>query len=176
MHARICYLIALATMIAALSNCGGSANPQATKPAEKIAAETRADAPMPANGFKATITLPEPPSSLQPGQKTQLMVKVKNISDVTWPAHGRPADGFFQVNLGNNWYDEKNVRIEKHPYVRSGLPHDLHPGEEVEVPLDITAPSNPGQYTLQIDLVQEMVTWFSEKGSTAPKFKVKVGS
>jgi hypothetical protein len=24
--------------------------------------------------------------------------------------------------------------------------------------------------------VQEMVTWFSEKGSTAPKFKVKVGS
>jgi hypothetical protein len=176
MHARISSLIALATTIAALSNCGGSVNQQATKPAEKIAAESHADAAMPANGFKATITLPEPPVSLQPGQKLQLKVKVKNVSDVVWPAHGRAADGFFQVNLGNNWYDERNVRIEKNPYVRSGLPHDLQPNEEVEIPLNITAPSNPGQYTLQIDLVQEMVAWFSEKGSTAPKFKVKVGS
>jgi hypothetical protein len=176
MHPRISYLIALTITIFALSNCGGRANQQATKPAEKIAAEARADAPMPANGFKATITLPEPPASLQPGQKIQLLVKVKNISDVTWPAVGRPADGFFQVNLGNNWYDQKNVRIVNHPYVRSGLPHDLHPGEEAEVPLNITAPANPGQYTLQIDLVQEMVAWFSEKGGTAPKFKVTVGS
>jgi hypothetical protein len=176
MHTRISYLIALATTISALSGCGGSVNQQATRPAEKVAAQARADAPMPPNGFKATITLPEPPTSLQPGQKTQLLVKVKNISDVTWPAHGRAADGFFQVNLGNNWYDEKNVRIEKHPYVRSGLPRDLRPGEEAEIALNITAPPNPGHYTLQIDLVQEMVAWFSEKGSMAPTFKVLVGS
>ena len=175
MHSRILCVIALATTIPVLSSCRGSVNQPATKPAEKIAAEARADAPMPANGFKATITLPEPPASLQPGQKIQILVKVKNISDVTWPAHGRAADGFFQVNLGNNWYDEKNVRILKHPYVRSGLPHDLRPGDEAEISLDLTAPANPGQYILQIDLVQEMVAWFSEKGSTAPKFKVKVG-
>jgi Ig-like domain from next to BRCA1 gene len=174
MHSRISYLIALAIAIFALSNCGGSVNQQATKPAEKIAAEARADAPMPANGFRATITLPEPPTSLQPGQKIQLLVKVKNNSDVSWPAHGRAADGFFQVNLGNNWYDERNVRILNHPYVRSGLPRDLRPGEEAEISLNITAPDKPGQYTLQIDLVQEMVAWFSEKGSTAPKFKVSV--
>jgi uncharacterized membrane protein len=59
--------------------------------------------------------------------------------------------------------------------VRSGLPRDLRPGEEAEIPLAITAPSAPGDYTLQIDLVQEMVSWFAEKGSEAPKFKVKVG-
>ena len=131
---------------------------------------------MPGNAFKASLTLPEPPATLQPGQKIQLQVRVKNISDVAWPAHGRSADGFYQVNLGDNWYDDKNQRIEKHPYVRSGLPHDLKPGEEVAVPLNVTAPSRPGNYTLQIDLVQEMVAWFSEKGSTAPKFKVKVGA
>lgn len=176
MRTRISYLIALAITISVLSNCGGKVNQEATRPAEKIASQARADAPMPPNGFKATITLPEPPATLQPGQKIQLLVKVKNISDVTWPAHGRAADGFFQVNLGDNWYDEKNVRIEKHPYVRSGLPHDLHPGEEAEISLNITAPPNAGHYILKIDMVQEMVAWFSEKGSTAPKFKVNVGT
>jgi len=173
---RISCTIVLLSALTAMAGCGGGRNEQATKSAEKIAAEGRAEAPMPANAFKASLTLPEPPATLQPGQKIQLRVKVKNLSDVTWPAHGRAADGFFQVNLGDNWYTDQNQRIEKHPYVRSGLPHDLKPGEEVEVPLQVTAPPNPGDYTLQIDLVQEMVAWFSEKGSTAPKFKVKVGS
>jgi len=168
--------VALTVTLAALASCSGRGNEQATKPAEKIANEARAEAPMPAPAFKAAITLPEPPATLQPGQKIQLRVKVKNISDIAWPAHGRASDGFYQVNLGDNWYDDQNKRIEKHPYVRSGLPHDLRPGEEVEVPLSVTAPPNPGQYTLQIDLVQEMVAWFSEKGSSAPKFKIKVGT
>jgi hypothetical protein len=168
--------IALSITASALAGCGGRGNEQATKPAEKIAAEARANGPMPANGFKATITLPEPPATLQPGQKIELRVKVKNISDVVWPAHGRGSDGFYQVNLGDNWYDDKNKRIEKHPYLRSGLPHDLRPGETAEIPLTITAPPNAGQYTLQIDMVQEMVSWFAEKGSAAPKFKIKVGA
>jgi hypothetical protein len=169
----LCFALIIVAFVSA--SCRSSGNNQATKPAEKIAAEERASGPMPAGAFKALITVPEPPAGLQPGQKLQLRVKVKNIGDTTWPAHGRPSDGYYQVNLGDNWYDDKNKRIEKHPYVRSGLPHDLRPGEEVEIPLNITAPPNPGNYDLQIDMVQEMVNWFSERGSAAPKIKVKVG-
>lgn len=175
---------AIVTVVFALTlsaaSCGGNGsevqkNPGNVKEAEKIAAEDRASGPMPENAFKALITVPDPPVRLQPDQKVTIKVKVKNVGNAPWPSHGRASDGFFQVNLGNIWYDIKNSKIEKHPYLRSGLPSNVRPGDEVEVPLTITAPSVPGDYTLQIDLVQEMVAWFAEKGSVAPKFKVKVG-
>jgi hypothetical protein len=167
-------------MLLTVAGCSTEGGDSATsernvKPAEKVANEGRAAGPLPDAAFKATITLPDPPATMQPGQKATLNVKVKNTSTTAWPSRGRLTDGFYQVNLGDIWSDGKGVRIVTHPYVRSGLPNDLQPGQEAEVPLAITAPSAPGDYTLTIDLVQEMVSWFSEKGNTAPKFKVKVG-
>lgn len=160
-----------------VAGCGGGAgdNVGNVHEAEKVAAEGHASGPMPDGAFRAAITVPDPPTKMQPDQKLTLNVKVKNVGNAPWPAHGRTGDGYFQVNLGNNWFDGQNKRLEKNPYVRSGLPRDVRPGEEVDVLLSITAPSAPGDYTLQIDLVQEMVAWFAEKGSEAPKFKVKVG-
>jgi Ig-like domain from next to BRCA1 gene len=168
--------MALSAILIATACSGGSEqkgpNPGA---AEKIATEGRASGAMPDGAFKATITTAGPPAKMKAGEKITLTVKVKNAGNAAWPAHGRAGDGYFQVNLGDNWFDSKNKRLEKHPYMRSGLPKDLQPGEEADVQLVITAPSVPGDYSLQIDLVQEMVAWFSEKGSAAPKFKVTVG-
>lgn len=168
--------IALAGLLIATA-CSGGSEPKSpnTGAAEKIATEGRATGPMADGAFKAAITTAGPPAKMKPGEKVTLTVKVKNAGNAAWPAHGRAGDGYFQVNLGDNWFDAKNKRLEKHPYVRSGLPKDLQPGAEADVQLVITAPSLPGEYSLQIDLVQEMVAWFSEKGSTAPKFKVTVG-
>jgi hypothetical protein len=163
------------------AGCGGGGRTGAggkagnVKEAEKIAAESRATGPMPDGAFRAAITVADPPTKMRPGEKQTLTVKVKNVGNAAWPAHGRSGDGYFQVNLGDAWFDGQNTKVEKHPYVRSALPNDVRPGEEVEVPLAITAPSAPGDYTLQIDMVQEMVAWFADKGSPAQKFKVKVG-
>jgi len=171
------FAIAFAATIAAAA-CGGAGNGEKAgnvREAEKIAAEGRATGPMPDGAFKAAVTVTDPPTKMRPGEKQTITVKVKNVGNAPWPAHGRSGDGFYQVNLGDIWYDDQNTRIEKHPYVRSPLPGDVRPGEEVEVPLVVTAPAAPGEYTLQIDLVQEMVAWFNDKGSPAPKFKVKVG-
>jgi|SRR5215831_10230268 len=158
-----------------LSACSREEKSPNVKTAEKIVTAEHASGPMPPGSFKASITSDGPPNKMQPGEKVTLTVKVKNEGNSTWPSHGRASDGFFQVNLGDIWFDANNKRVEKHPYVRSGLPRDLRPGEEAEVPLAITAPSSPGVYTMELDLVQEMVTWFSEKGSPTPKFKVIVG-
>ena len=40
--------------------------------------------------------------------------------------------------------------------------------------LQITAPKEPGEWTMQLDMVQEGVTWFSEKGSPVTNVKVQV--
>lgn len=175
------FAVGLAATLAAAA-CGGGGSGSGTgggagnvREAEKVANEGRATGPMPDGAFRADINVADPPTRMRPGEKQTLNVKVKNVGNAAWPAHGRSNDGFYQVNLGDTWFDAQNARIEKHPYVRSPLPADVKPGEEVEVPLTITAPAAPGDYTLQVDMVQEMVAWFADKGGSAPKFKVKVG-
>lgn len=163
----------------ALVGCGArprtTSNPSVRSNEQAPVAGALANGPLPDSAFKANISVASPPTKLRPGQKEILEVVVKNMSEANWPAHGRSGDGYFQVNLGNVWFDSKDARITENPYVRSGLPNDLKPGESVTVSLEITAPGTPGDYTLQIDLVQEMVSWFAEKGNNSPKFKVKVG-
>jgi hypothetical protein len=168
--------IAIASTLT-IASCGSEVTDPSTnnvKQPEKAATETRASGPMPDGAFKASISVPEPAPTRQPGQKQTITVKIKNIGDTVWPSRGRAADGFFQVNVGDIWTNAEGKRVEGHPYVRSPLPADVTPGQEVEVPLAITAPTTKGEYTLMIDLVQEMVAWFHEKGNGSPKYKIKV--
>lgn len=50
---------------------------------------------------------------------------------------------------------------------RASLPHDVAPGGSVEVYLRLTVPSEPDDYTLELDLVQEGVAWFRQQGRPA---------
>lgn len=165
----ICLFIALVS-----ASCGGAGSETSSNGGPQATSHGPATGPLPDDAFKAEITTPPLPTKMRRGEKTTIVVKVKNLSSVTWPFHGRPADGYYQVNLGNIWYDSQNKLISDHPYVRSGLPNDVQSGQQVEVPLTITAPNKSGDYTLRIDLVQEMVCWFSDKGSRAVNTKVRV--
>lgn len=132
---------------------------------------------LPNNGFKAELALVEPPQKLRSGQKETVRVKIKNASDVMWWAQGAPAntrpDNKFYIAAGNRWLKSDGTLLTNMDG-RYGLGKDLKPGEETEVPLLITAPKDPGEYTLEIDLVQEQVAWFSDKGSPTAKAKVTV--
>ena len=57
---------------------------------------------------------------------------------------------------------------------RASLLFDLTPGQEVELPLTVTAPREPGRYTLEIDMVQELVAWFGSAGSKTLRLEVVV--
>jgi hypothetical protein len=57
---------------------------------------------------------------------------------------------------------------------RAFLPRTIGPGERFEVPLRVQAPGEAGEYVLEIDLVQEFVCWFAEKGSNTARSAVKV--
>lgn len=143
-------------------------------------AAARGDVPaaLPDNAFKAVITVPEPPAKLRSGQKQTIQVKIKNASDVLWYARGAakndaPSNRFY-LALGNRWLEANGDKLVSDMDGRYGLDRDLKPSEETEVPLTITAPKTPGDYTLEIDLVQEQVAWFHEKGSATARVKVRV--
>jgi len=133
--------------------------------------------PLPDRGYKAQITLSDPPAKLRTGQKETITVKVKNASDVFWWARGGEtndrADNKFYIAIGDRWLD-KDGKLLTEMDGRLGISKDLRPGEEVELPLLITAPKEPGDYILEADLVQEQVAWFSDKGSPTARAKVTV--
>jgi hypothetical protein len=148
--------------------------PAAQSPAAQPPGEPAA---LPNNAFKAELTLIEPPAKLRSGQKETVRIKIRNASDVTWWARGAPVnprpDNKFYLAAGNRWLKADGT-LQTNMDGRYGLGKDLKPGEETEVPLVITAPKEPGEYTLEIDLVQEQVAWFSEKGSPTAKAKISV--
>jgi len=162
----------------AVTDCGGNqtanqptAPPQATASTDPEAAQ-RVLKPLPDNGFKADVTVGNPPSSLARGQKAELIVRVKNVSGAEWPMRGRVADGMFQINLGDHWFqtDRKEVKVDE----RAFLPKAVKPGEEVSIPFTLVAPNQAGNFNVEIDLVQEGVAWFREKGSQPVRLNITV--
>ncbi len=133
-----------------------------------------ATGPLPGEGFKAKITLLDPPAKLRAGQKQVIQVKVQNASGVAWKVRGGEADNKYYIAIGNRWLEADGQTLVNNMDGRYGLPNNLKPGEEMEAPLQITAPKNPGEYILDVDLVQEQVAWFHDKGSETAKFKITV--
>jgi len=39
------------------------------------------------------------------------------------------------------------------------------PGESMDLPMKIRTPAKPGDYRLTIELVQELVQWFADRGA-----------
>lgn len=151
----------------------GNANqPAAANVGGKTAPAAGANSPLPNNAFRATISVPEAPATIKAGEKVPLQVRVKNDGPAVWPAIGQP-DHKYQVNLGNHWYD-RNEKPLVNDDARSHLPHDIQPGEEVTIPLRVSAPATPGEYILELDMVQELVGWFKQKGGQTLKLKIKV--
>jgi hypothetical protein len=146
---------------------GGAAAPAAAK----------TPGPLPDNGFKAQLSLPGAPAKLRVGERATLQVVARNASDAFWYARGGENntrnDNWFYIAAGNRWLKPDGALVTDMDG-RYGLQKDLKPGEETDVPLTVTAPKEPGEYILEVDLVQEQVAWFSDKGSPTARVKVTV--
>lgn len=177
------FMVAFALFITAACGNSGNSNTAGNAPAGGGATNTTAPvantgtpptAALPDSGYRADISVASAPQTIRAGQKETVTVRVKNTSDQTWNA-GKPAtsDGKFLLNVGNHWLDAAG-KVTAENDARTNLPKDVKPGEEVEVALRVTAPAAPGEYTLEIDMVQELVSWFGRKGGTTYKTKVRV--
>lgn len=173
---KILLVLALGITLA-ISSCKGNAPTPAGNTAKPTASVAKTAGPLPDSGFKALVTLPNPPAKLRAGQVEVVSIKVKNASDVIWWARGGETtdrtDNMFYIAAGNRWLD-KDGKLSNEAEGHSGIPRDMKPGEEVEMSLQITAPKTPGEWTLSLDMVQEGVTWFGDKGSPTTKIKVTV--
>ena len=135
-------------------------------------AHPRTRAPLPDGGFHAEISVPGIPATVPKGESLQLSVLIKNAGDTLWPGCERSA-GKFQINLGSHWLNA-NGEVASKEEGRSPLPADLAPGQETTVSFSVAAPAQPGDYLLELDMLQEGVSWFGLKGSRTYRARVTV--
>jgi len=134
----------------------------------------RTRGPMPDGAFRAEITLLDAPAAMRAGARATLRVKVTNAGDSAWPGRAWKSDAF-QVGIGNHWLDAGGLEVT-HDDGRAPLASDLRPGESRELELTINAPKEPGEYALEVDVLQEGVSWFALKGSKTARAPVRVES
>jgi hypothetical protein len=123
--------------------------------------------------YREEITALDAPTVMRTGEKRIIRCKVKNLGLEVWPSRGNK-DGWFQVNLGNRWFDAAGKVEITGIDSRGAMPADLGPGAEVEVPITVKAPTTPGDYIIEFDMVHEAVTWFYERGSHPTRLRIRV--
>ncbi|MGH9904738.1 MAG: hypothetical protein ACRD8U_04030 [Pyrinomonadaceae bacterium] len=134
--------------------------------------EPRPREPLPDDALRAEIRVPDPPAVMPIGVKQEVNVRVRNAGNRLWLQRERTGSKY-QISLGNHWLDTDG-RVLRNDDGRTTLRNDLGPGEEVELTLVINTPQRPGDYVLEIDMLQESVSWFGAKGSQTARLRVRV--
>jgi 4-amino-4-deoxy-L-arabinose transferase-like glycosyltransferase len=112
------------------------------------------------------------PTTAPAGEKLSIRVLVKNLSDATWFARERGAAPL-QLSVGNHWLDQAGREV-LHDDGRAALPENLPPGERLELELVVNTPRVPGNYVLEVDMLQEGVAWFGPQGSSTLKLPIRI--
>ena len=149
--------------------------PSEVVPAEAVdpSRQSRATGPLPSAAFQAQITTSATPRSRGARSHLHLQVVVRNVGSTVWPSLSSD-DGRYQIKLANRWIAQESA-LESGESGHAILPHDLVPGEEVAMPLVLGTPAK-GKYTLELDLLQEDVGWFSSYGSQPLRIPLEVDS
>lgn len=133
-------------------------------------AEIDARLTLPAEGYRARIEVDTLPSRIEAGTSVTIGLRVTNTSDAPWLAD---IPGGRHICVANHWLDEHGAVVVADDG-RARLPHDLAPGESGIVRLDVIPPA-PGRYLLELDLVQERICWFAQRGATTLRVPIVVG-
>ena len=89
-------------------------------------------------------------------------VKVTNLSKQTWLPAARSG-----LHLGQRWLDAEG-KVVGDPGPSAPLSKVVPPGKSFTFTLKIPASTTIGMHTLEIDMVDEGICWFSEKQSKQP--------
>jgi hypothetical protein len=108
------------------------------------------------------------PGDVRSGERFVLPLAARNVGTDVWRV-GLPGERG-AVLLVWRWYrGERDVAVGS-----EGLLSDVRPGHTVTFRARIVAPSEPGDYTLVLDLVSHLVTWFADRGHAPVRFAVTV--
>jgi hypothetical protein len=111
-----------------------------------------------------------PGPSLSVDEYLTLHLSALNTGEAIWLA--RAGDEKGAVRLGWRWF--KGERAIPNTEGREQLGYDVFPKQWHEFQARISPPVEAGEYTLELGLVSEFLTWFSDQGSQSLRISVTV--
>jgi 4-amino-4-deoxy-L-arabinose transferase-like glycosyltransferase len=129
-------------------------------------------APLQPEAARASITMSDLPRALECGRRQVLNVVVRNVGGAAWPAVGGEG-GRYAVRLRDRWLRADGSTV-KDDDGAARMPYDLEPGDTAGLSLQVVAPETPGDYILELDVVQEGAEWFGACGSKTLRAGVSV--
>ncbi|MBN1921916.1 MAG: N-acetylmuramoyl-L-alanine amidase [Anaerolineae bacterium] len=124
--------------------------------------------------YAAAFLTHDTPQAMLTGSTVAVRHTLRNTGVNVWlanPVSGTP------YHLGYHWYDATGAQYEQswEEDHRTSLPGDMSFGASAVIPAALlTAPQDPGVYTLKWDMVHEMVTWFATQGSPTSDIQITV--
>jgi hypothetical protein len=131
---------------------------------------------MPDEGFRVEWISNTIPREVRAGSSTPVSITLKNVGTAVWLDPGstgsQPREAG-AVRISYRWLPVPGGRPSAYA-ARVDLAGPLRPGQSATLGLSVSAPSTPGAYRLQFDLVQEFVAWFEGKDATRLVVPVRV--
>jgi SAM-dependent methyltransferase len=117
-------------------------------------------APPAAREYRAAIDLQTSPLPARAGVFVGRLA-IRNAGNLTWRASSRVGP----VRVGVQLLDAAR-QVQEKDFLRVPLPHDVPPGDECVVHVEVPLPAGTSPLYLKFDLVAEGVAWFETEGST----------
>jgi SAM-dependent methyltransferase len=112
-------------------------------------------------GLAHAMSTPSLNREVRGGAALEIAVDITNTGEATWLSTNARDLGI--VRIGTHLYDS-DARLIALDHSRHSLPHDVDPGESIQMHVDVPLPAE-GSFLVGVDLVAEGVIWFEHVGS-----------
>ena len=102
------------------------------------------------------------PAQVAPGEMLSFPISIENCGDTLWLTNSSPHAGIVMPAV--RIFDQEGLLVTEF-HGQPLLPHAVAPGEMVRVRVEYKAPERAGTYSLKLDLVDQQVAWFEQRGS-----------
>jgi len=121
--------------------------------------------------LKAAIRVTSHPERMYAHAEIPIEVELENLGDTVWLANPLPGGG--HVALGLKLYDEEGKMVRE-AFPRFYLDRNIFPGQVDRVYVSVPPLHCHGNFRLKIDLVDEFIDWFENRGSAPFELPVEL--
>ena len=121
----------------------------------------------------ATLAVEDGPARCRPEDVLSFRVRAENTGLARWLRVGEAETDRGAVHLVAHVFGEGEEPLSWY-HAGAYLPADVAPGEAVSIEIAMRAPSKPGQYRLEFDMVAEHLAWFEDLGSAVVRHELTV--